>query len=272
MGSICSSQGVITLASTSKARECMSHKLELGSPIFSEPSDNFYMDYQLHVESLDIGVYSEVSLCTKISNKKQRVVKIVSKSCLPVVLIEQKLIHRVVERLKRMNNYNGIAKYSRAYENKDSFYIVYEYFDEGSLNEWVESVKITEEAVERVMKQVIDTVMWLEEIGFYQYELKPENIFISDPKTLTTKVNLFTLRCLLNDKYWLRSYTQKPIQDIKAELFHLTLSMLPNISDLSTNSHLSSSFQHFLTLLSPSTPSSLIDIQQHLSSQLKLQT
>lgn len=264
MGSICTSQGVITLANTSKAKECLSHKLELGSPIFSEPSDNFYIDYQLHVESIDIGLYSEVTLCTKILNKKQRIVKIISKSCLPVVLIDQKLIHRVVERLKRMKNYTGIVKYYRVYENKDSYYIVYQYFNEGSLSDWVDSGKFTEETAAKVLKQVIETVVWLNEIGFNQYELKPENIFISDSSTLSIKLNLFTLQCLVNDKYWLRSYTQKPIQDTKTELLHLSSSMLTN-----TPNTQSPSFQHFFTLLSPSTPSSLTELQQHPYLKLK---
>ena len=95
-------------------------------------------------------------------------------------------------------------------------------------------MSIAKEGIEKVMKQVVKTVMWLEEIGFHQYELKPENVFISDLRTLTTKINLITLRCLLADKSCPWSNTQKSIYDRKGELYKIARSMLPDITGFST--------------------------------------
>lgn len=269
MGSICTAQGELTILNTKKAKDCLSHKLDISSPIFSEPSDSFYSDYQLYVKPLDLGLYSEVTLCTKQVNKKQRTVKIISKSCLPAIIIDQKLIHNVVGAIKGLRN-KDLVKVYKVYENKDSFYVVFEYFKDGSLRDWVDEEGVSEENVKKIVKNVIKVTLWLDKIGFSQYELRPDNIFVMDSKDFSVKINLLTVRFLLQDKFWGNKGQKKLETEIKAEVlslayFSLTKNLVLNPAEIFVGKEFqkfSPACQDLLYRLRPENPSSLIEILQ----------
>lgn len=266
MGSICT-QGEVTILNSKKAKVCLSHKLDISSPIFSEPGDSFYSEYQLHVKPLDLGLYSEVTLCTKQANKKLRTVKIISKSCLPAIIIDQKLIHKVVERIKTLGC-KDLVKFYKVYENKDSFYVVYEYFKDGSLDDWVEEKGVSEENVVKVVKSVINVALLLDQAGFAQYELRPDNVFISEG--FGVKLSLFTVRCLMQERFW-ASKTQKKLEkEIKAQVltlayFCLTKTLVLNPGEIFANKNFqnfSPACQDLLHKLNPEDSTILTEILQ----------
>lgn len=200
MGTICAGQGVITIANPNKSRHSLSHKLEMGSPTFIEPCESFYSDYTLNATPLSISTVSEVWKCLKISNKKKRSVKIIPKSSLPSFIISEQKVQNSFEKLKKIRSRNLIKLY-KVYESRDSYFAVTELMECGSLAEVVEECQFDEWKIGKIVRQILGVVGSFEDLGLKLYDLRPENLFLSDFDRVEVKVNAFNVRNVLKDGF-----------------------------------------------------------------------
>jgi hypothetical protein len=172
------------------------------SPIFSEPSQCFFSDYNLHSKPLSRSAFSEVTLCQKISNQKQRIVKIIPKAILSSVVINDRVIFSMFFQLKRLKH-EGLVKLYQVYESKNSFYIVSQFLEAGSLDDLVEDGPVNEKKTREIIQQVLELAQFLGGLGFdleKVFQVRPENVLIRDPCANKVVVNLLCGRVLVNDE------------------------------------------------------------------------
>lgn len=214
MGSICAGQGVISILDHQKSRSSMSHKLEMdlerfadtplhrqemGSPVFFDTRDSFYSEYKLHANPIGYGEHGEVWLCNKKQGNKLRAVKMINKSSLPSLVIEDQMIHKEIEKLKRIKS-NSYIKFYKVYEKRNGYYVVMEYVQGGDLSDIFESrKKFSEPEAAKILFQVILAVTRLHQNQVKFNHIKPENILFSNPENLTVKFNPLNMLSIVRD-------------------------------------------------------------------------
>ena len=198
MGTICASQGVITISNPTKSRYTLSHKLEMGSPTCIEPCESFYSYYTLNAAPLEISPASELWICVKISNKKKRLVKIIPKSSLPSYIISEQKVQKTFEKFKKVKS-KFFLKLYKVYENRDGYYVVIEYLPNGSLDDMIEEFEINERKVVGIVTQLLNIGNLLDDLGAKLYDLTPKKLFLFEGSRFEVKFNTFSVRNILKE-------------------------------------------------------------------------
>lgn len=200
MGSICAGQGMISINDPTKSKSNLSHKLDMLPITHRNSLDLFYSDYKLHANPIGYGDHGEVWLCNKQTNNKLRAVKIVSKSILPSLVIEENQIPKAVEKIKKCRN-NSTVKIYKVYDSRNGYFIITEYVPEGDLHDLLEvHCLMTEPEAAKIIFQLLLAVSQLQDSGIRFNNLKPENVLVSDAQNLIVKLNPLNLFGVIRDE------------------------------------------------------------------------
>ncbi|OMJ69279.1 hypothetical protein SteCoe_33035 [Stentor coeruleus] len=124
------------------------------------------------------GKFSEVYQCTENSTYKKWAVKVITKSKL--TLLEKELIQSEINILKIVNH-PGVIKIKEIFDSKKRILIVMELIEGGELFDKVVSKKVfSEYSASKIIKQMLEAIDYLHDLGIVHRDLKPENILLND--------------------------------------------------------------------------------------------
>eukprot|EP01126_Amoeba_proteus_P018183 TRINITY_DN1914_c0_g2_i1.p1 TRINITY_DN1914_c0_g2~~TRINITY_DN1914_c0_g2_i1.p1 ORF type:complete len:555 (-),score=85.83 TRINITY_DN1914_c0_g2_i1:127-1791(-) len=138
---------------------------------------------------LGVGAFGLVRLCTHKTSKKQYAIKIITKQ--KMNRRQTELLQREISVMSKLHHPN-IVDLIEAYDTTTSTYLVLEYVDGGSiLKELMEHGPYTEKESARLMRQLIESILYMNSRGVAHRDLKPDNLLITRDRTL--KVSDFGL-------------------------------------------------------------------------------
>ena len=190
---------MISIDDPTKSRQSLAHKLDMPSPKHLPTEDSFYSDYQLHANPIGYGVHGEVWLCNKKANKKLRAVKIVAKSTLPSLIIEDEQIQKAMKKVKGLNSAHLVKLY-KIYENRNGYYLVTEYVPGGDLFDFIErNGFLIESQAANILRQLLEAISILRDSNQILNDVKPQNILFSDVNRMEIKLNPLNLFGVIRD-------------------------------------------------------------------------
>lgn len=149
---------------------------------------NFYQIYQLDNNSLGSGRNGDVRKCIHKATQDQRVVKIISKSDIPIKLIESREMFKEVEILKTVDHPN-LPRIFEFFEDECKYYIVMELCKGGDLFDKIVEVGVFEEGqAAEIMFQLLSGITYLHSRNIVHRDIKPENVLLTSKKTLNLKI------------------------------------------------------------------------------------
>ena len=129
-------------------------------------------------EKIGQGKFSEVYTCTENLTYKKWAVKVVTKSKLTV--LERELLQSEISILKIITH-PGVIKLKEVFDSKKHILIVMELIEGGELFERIVRKKVfSEYSTSKVIRQLLETLSYLHELGIMHRDIKPENILLSD--------------------------------------------------------------------------------------------
>jgi serine/threonine protein kinase len=129
-------------------------------------------------EKIGQGKFSDVYICTEHVSYKKWAVKVINKSKLSA--LEKELLSSEIKILKIVSHPN-IVKIKEIFDSKKHILIVMELIEGGELFELIQKRKVfSEYATSKIIKQLLDAVIYLHELGILHRDIKPENILLAD--------------------------------------------------------------------------------------------
>lgn len=124
------------------------------------------------------GKFSDVYTCTEHISYKKWAVKVINKQKL--TSLEKELLSSEIKILKIVSHPN-IVKIKEIFDSKKHILIVMELIEGGELFELIQKRKVfSEYATSKIIKQLLDAVIYLHELGILHRDIKPENILLTD--------------------------------------------------------------------------------------------
>lgn len=129
-------------------------------------------------EKIGHGKFSDVYVCTEHLTYKKWAVKVITKSKLST--LEQDLLQSEISIL-RIIKHPGVIKIKEVFDSKKHILIVMELVEGGELFERIIKKKIfSEYAASKIIKQLLESISYLHQLGIVHRDIKPENILLSD--------------------------------------------------------------------------------------------
>ncbi|XP_033745274.1 calcium/calmodulin-dependent protein kinase type 1-like [Pecten maximus] len=130
-------------------------------------------------EVLGTGAFSEVSLAQDTLESKLVAIKCINRRCLAG---KEESLENEIEVLRRLRHPN-IVQLLEVFEEKNNVYLVMELVTGGELfDRIVEKGSYTEKDASSLIKQVLEAVDFMHELGVVHRDLKPENLLYYSPK------------------------------------------------------------------------------------------
>ena len=161
--------------------------------------------YQLYEKKIiGKGKFSKVYLCQKYSNNQIYCIKEIERDfkCETPYKLNKKIINKEIDIcehfLKKINN-NSIIHCEDVFETKDKVYIVFNYYNQGNLNDFFQKYycfslhSMNNERIikiDNILNQLISTLKYIEKFGITHRDIKPENILVSFNSNLDLKIHL----------------------------------------------------------------------------------
>lgn len=140
------------------------------------------------LEKIGAGTFGKVFLAEHLLTKKNRAIKVVSKSMLKYQEDDKSFL-KEIELLVNLNHPNIIKVYEY-FQDEKNYYVVEEYAEGGELYEFLYKLDDFNERIAcNIMKQILSAIVYLHEINIVHRDLKPENILI-EARSKTNNINI----------------------------------------------------------------------------------
>lgn len=179
MGNLCCTKSA---TDTPEKRTHHSHSMGLYSASNTYLFRNFntFEDtYSLQPQKLGFGSFGDVKLCIDKSLSTVRAVKIINKDYLRSANIETSWFYSKIDILNRLDH-PFIIRFHEFFEDRDFFYLLMDYQQQGDLLKHLKAKTIFHEpVVRRMIKQVFIAIAYMHNMKIAHRDIKPENIVIS---------------------------------------------------------------------------------------------
>ena len=129
-------------------------------------------------EKVGQGKFSDVYICTEHKSYKKWAVKVINKQKLSA--LEKELLSSEIKILRLLNHPN-IVKINEIFDSKKHILIVMELIEGGELFELIQRKKVfSEYTTSKIVKQLLEALVYLHDLGILHRDIKPENILLTD--------------------------------------------------------------------------------------------
>ncbi|CAG9328952.1 unnamed protein product [Blepharisma stoltei] len=137
-----------------------------------------FKEYYELGERIGNGKFSEVNICTEHSTGKRWAVKIVNKTKLNN---QEKDMLRSEIAIMRLLDHPGVINLKEVFDTKKHMLIVMELVTGGELFQRIVQKKLfSEYAASQIIRQLLEVVSYLHDVGIIHRDIKPENILLAD--------------------------------------------------------------------------------------------
>lgn len=132
------------------------------------------------VETLGMGTYAYVRLATEKSTGRKVAIKTSRGNN------SRELLKNEYNLLKRLADDNIIRVYDfQEDSNKKESYLIMEYFESQTIDEYVEdNGPLSEQDARTIVAQLLSSVQYMHELGIAHRDIKPENVLLNDQKEI----------------------------------------------------------------------------------------
>lgn len=135
-------------------------------------------EYYEFKEKLGTGKFSEVYMAVEMSSNLQWAVKVVEKKRLSEQ--EREMLRSEVA-IMRLLNHNNVVQMKEVFEDKQKMYLIMELVEGGELFDRIRLKKVFSEYTSFfIIRQLLDAVKYLHDVGIVHRDIKPENILLTD--------------------------------------------------------------------------------------------
>jgi phosphorylase kinase gamma subunit len=150
-----------------------------------EKAKGFYSKYEPK-DVLGKGISSVVRKCVEKSTGKEYAVKIVEYSGPEL----QESTQREIEIMRMIGGHSNIIDIHETFESDSFVFIVMELCPNGELFDYLtQVVRLSEKKTRQIMRNILESVLWLHNRNVVHRDLKPENILLD--KDMNVKISDF---------------------------------------------------------------------------------
>mmetsp|Transcript_9229 Transcript_9229/g.16621 ORF Transcript_9229/g.16621 Transcript_9229/m.16621 type:complete len:419 (-) Transcript_9229:256-1512(-) len=138
-------------------------------------------DYYEFGKELGKGSFARVVVGIDKKTKEKFAIKILEKSSDPKKFARQKEIYMREMKIMAKSDHPNVVKLYDIFDTPQRLFLVMEYMDGGELFDIIaEEKQFSEEKAAQVMREVLNGVKYLHEVGVVHRDIKPENILCKD--------------------------------------------------------------------------------------------
>lgn len=135
-------------------------------------------------DRLGMGKFSDVYLAVELATGLHWAVKVVEKTKLSDH--EREMLRSEVAIMRLLNHHN-VVQMREVYEDKVKIYLIMELVEGGELFDRIRQKKVLSEfSAFHMIRQLLETIKYLHDVGIVHRDIKPENILLSDNSELPT--------------------------------------------------------------------------------------
>ena len=205
MGILCPGSAHLQLSNTSCSSPLPCRSLDLkiySNTIKPLPKNHQFFEqvYEIDIRKLGFGSYGDVKKCIHRETGLVRAVKIFNRERMGGSAIKENWFYRQLDVLNSIHHPSFI-RFHEYFEERDYFFLVMDLHRGGDLLQKIkQNVKLPEEFVRKVIKQILIGVSYLHKLNIVHRDLKPENILISEKnENVLIKIIDFDTTVFLND-------------------------------------------------------------------------
>jgi serine/threonine protein kinase len=141
-------------------------------------------DYYEFKEKIGTGKFSDVYTAVEMNSNLQWAVKVVEKKKLNEA--EREMMRSEVA-IMRLLNHNNVVQMKEVFEDKQKMDLITELVEGGELFDRIHSKKVLSEYTSfYIIRQLLDAVKYLHDVGIVHRDIKPENILLTDDSEIPT--------------------------------------------------------------------------------------
>jgi calcium-dependent protein kinase len=199
MGSICCAKGQPLYAEGNFHSKSLS-TISVGRQRLFRNFNSFDSSYSLAKNKLGYGSYGDVKLCTDKKLKVSKAVKIINKDYLRTANIENSWFYNKIDILNRLDHPLIISFYE-FFEERDFFYLLMDYHEEGDLLNHLKNKRIFKEtSICIIIQQLLIVICYMHKQKIAHRDIKPENILLSTERGISIKLIDFDTAASFEEK------------------------------------------------------------------------